>query len=59
MKGRVEHQRGRSMKEEQRRRRHGRPNYSSRAINILNNQVSHINRHIIEFGAESNVIKFK
>jgi hypothetical protein len=58
MKGHAEHQRTRSMEEEQR-RSHGRPNYNSRAINILNNQVSYINRHIIEFGAESYVIKFK
>lgn len=47
------------MKEEQRKRCHGRPNYKSRVINILNNQVSHINRRIIEFGVESNPIKFK
>jgi predicted nucleotidyltransferase len=46
-------------KKEQRKRYHSRPNYRSRVINILNNQVSHINRRIIEFGAESNVIKFK
>jgi hypothetical protein len=47
------------MKEEERKRCHSRPNYRNRVINILNNQVSHINRRIIEFGAESNVIKFK
>ena len=59
IKRHIEHQRGRIKKEKQNKRCHGIPNYRSRVINILNIQVSHINRRIIEFGAESNVIKFK
>lgn len=59
IKRHIEHQRGRIKKEKQRKRWHGISNYRSRVINILNIQVSHINRRIIEFGAESNVIKFK